>query len=1261
LIIVLSLIAPVQVFALFDQSRESRRPEFIANELVVQLSADASTDIRGALVQGFRARNARRGAADLDAICARHGTRRIRRAIRQLDDGTGRVTRTSGQLIEKSRRDYPRRASRAKPERVSLTSARSSLERFIIFEFSEGYDRAALEAIATEFAANELVVTAELNYLAKISAIPFPSASYVPNDPYVSPDGVNWAEGAFGQSFPDLFGLRNTRAVEAWQAADTNADGTFGAGETAPGEGIVVAVVDSGLDINHWDIAANVFINPGEIAGNGIDDDLNGFVDDINGWNFDLNSNDVSDLSGHGTHVAGTIAAVADNYLGIVGVAPFAKIMPIRAFNEYGVGTCTAVANSLTYAVANGADVISNSWGSPSCSVIQDAFDAAEASGVLSIAASGNNGLGAAQFPSSLETVVAVAALDSEKAPATFSNIGEGVEIAAPGVSVLSLSANWGSNVIWRENPSFRVNRNFMVISGTSMACPHVSGVAALMMSADPSATAENIRVRLATGADTAALATFDAMNLGAGHVDALASLDSPIEPYLRVTALATTDFDSGQMGEILFTVTNFGSAAANVSLDATILDQSGSSVIGALARGESTQSGPISFFVFPSPLGTTITGTVDLTNEVTGLSTQSLIHVYAMLEELPTTTPIGGVPIFVDTTLPLKYVATDFSGDGLVDLAAGRTLHFMALYKGQMDGSFEFSGGATPHTTPLFLDVDGDADLDLIAYFDDESHLFKNDGTGTFTDATAGSGLGVGYGFREGAIIDLEGDGDLDVLGFTLTAVGFKQFVRVFENDGTGHFTDRYSQSGIPDLVTGHIKGSDLQQVAVFDYDLDGDHDVIRVSYSNKELLRLLENDGSGVFSDVTSTVFPDVPLDCGGHCWDQPYSTAAPASFALGDYDNDLDIDIFIPGMVNLGAIPPEDRDAVVLLNNNGDGTFSNVTATAGNFNDYYFFAGNWGTTFADIDNDGDLDLYFGLENTLALPVDGRTRVDVNMLFENLGDGTFYRMDDSKVAEPLSQLRAMMTALADFEGNGMIDFFAGGSIPFGQRGGLLRNLVTEPSWMEFRLTGSSSNTMAIGAQVKLADAGSSKLRIVHQGPLDPGLVHFGLGGSAATSDTIDGTVVEWPSGISQAIINVRGNRVRRIYEAVANACAPGDDDDADGVCNSYDNCRYEENGPYDAANQLDVDLDGFGNACDADVNNDGMTSAVDFAPFLPSYESSIGDPQYDQEVDFNGDGSVDDIDYDIFLYYFSGQITPVSGLACADPTGATAPCTAG
>jgi subtilisin family serine protease/subtilisin-like proprotein convertase family protein len=265
----------------------------------------------------------------------------------------------------------------------------------------------------------------------------------------------------------DLWGLFDTHginAVDAWQAS-TDA------------QQVVVAVIDSGVDTNHPDLAGRIWINPGEIAGNGIDDDSNGYVDDIHGWDFVEDDAVPNDDNGHGTHVAGTIAAVRDNGVGIAGVADNARIMALRFLNASGSGYTSDALAALEYAIDNGAPISNNSWGGGGYSGAMATMLDAVVGSHLFVAAAGNSGQNidtSPQYPAAYpqDNILSVAAHDSSGQLASFSNYGvNSVDISAPGVSILSSVPGTG----------------YSSFNGTSMASPHAAGVAALVLGSDPS------------------------------------------------------------------------------------------------------------------------------------------------------------------------------------------------------------------------------------------------------------------------------------------------------------------------------------------------------------------------------------------------------------------------------------------------------------------------------------------------------------------------------------------------------------------------------------------------------------------------------------------------------------------------------------------------------------------------------------------------------------------------------------------------------
>jgi len=257
-----------------------------------------------------------------------------------------------------------------------------------------------------------------------------------------------------------FWGLDRLGAPEAWAAGYT-------------GSGITVAVIDTGVDYTHSDLDGNIWINSGEIAGNGIDDDGNGFIDDVRGWNFDANTNNVMDDNSHGTHVAGTIAG-ENNGTGITGVAYNARIMAVKVLNGSGSGTLSAVANGIRYAANNGAKVINLSLGGGGSTELLDAVSYATSRGAVVVMAAGNESAAIPSAPGSYAQYygLTVGAIDSSGNLASFSNRAGSTTldyVTAAGVNVYSTVPGNG----------------YASYSGTSMATPHIAGAMALLQQAN--------------------------------------------------------------------------------------------------------------------------------------------------------------------------------------------------------------------------------------------------------------------------------------------------------------------------------------------------------------------------------------------------------------------------------------------------------------------------------------------------------------------------------------------------------------------------------------------------------------------------------------------------------------------------------------------------------------------------------------------------------------------------------------------------------
>lgn len=345
---------------------------------------------------------------------------------------------------------------------------------------------------------NPLVEQVEYNYEVRIAL--------TPNDP----------------SFSALWGLNNVGQTGGTPNADINAPEAW---DQATGNGsVVVAVIDTGVDYTHPDLAANVWTNPGEIPGNGLDDDGNGYVDDVYGYDFyNFDANPMDD-HGHGTHVAGTIAAVGNNGVGVAGVTWNARIMAVKFLGGGGGGSTSGAISAVLYAANMGAKVLNNSWGGGGFSqALLDAIRTADQAGALFVAAAGNNGTNndtAPHYPSNYDApnVVSVAATDHNDLRAGFSNFGaQSVDLGAPGASIFSTVPPTGSACC--SNPS-----GYMYLSGTSMATPHVAGAAALLMSRFPGSNHYQARDRLLSMAQP--IPALAGITVTGGRLNVLAAME---------------------------------------------------------------------------------------------------------------------------------------------------------------------------------------------------------------------------------------------------------------------------------------------------------------------------------------------------------------------------------------------------------------------------------------------------------------------------------------------------------------------------------------------------------------------------------------------------------------------------------------------------------------------------------------------------------------------------------------------------------------
>jgi subtilisin family serine protease len=290
--------------------------------------------------------------------------------------------------------------------------------------------------------------------------------------------------------------------------------------------GTIVAVIDSGIDVHHPDLAGRLWTNPREIAGNFADDDANGFTDDIHGWSFLDNTANLSDDAGHGSHVAGIIGAASNNGIGVTGVDWHARLMILKFIDSAGNGALSDAVRAIHYAIANGARVINASWGGSTPSkALNDAIRAALNQNVVFVTAAGNEAANNdvyRSYPASyrMANVLVVAAANQAGQLAGFSNFGrKTVDLAAPGVDIRSTLSGGG----------------YGTISGTSMAAPFVTGVVSLLVSQNPGASAAGLVKRVV--GTTRPLASLSTRTISGGLVDAAAALNPNVPTRSLVPA----------------------------------------------------------------------------------------------------------------------------------------------------------------------------------------------------------------------------------------------------------------------------------------------------------------------------------------------------------------------------------------------------------------------------------------------------------------------------------------------------------------------------------------------------------------------------------------------------------------------------------------------------------------------------------------------------------------------------------------------------
>ncbi|MCE9629927.1 MAG: S8 family serine peptidase [Planctomycetia bacterium] len=558
---------------------------------------------------------------------------------------------------------------------------------------------------------------------------------------YVEPDAVITTSAIPNDpSLRQLWGLNNTAQTGGVADADIDAPEAW---DVATGSrSVVVAIIDTGIDYRHTDLAANVWRNPGEVAGDRIDNDGNGFIDDVYGWDFVNNDADPFDDYGHGTHVAGTIGAVGNNGVGVAGVNWQVSMMGLKFLGADGSGSTSGAIAAINYATRMrrdfGVNIVAtnNSWGGGGPSTaLRDAIAAGEGAGILCIAAAGNEANdndSMASYPANYASI-AVAATDASNRLASFSSYGATtVDVAAPGVSVYSTTPN----------------NTYASYSGTSMATPHVTGLVALLAAANPQATATQIRSAiLSTAVPVASLAgkvaTGGLINARAA-LDALGGTTSPEPPAPPPTTPAPVAdvidvSPDPRTTAVSGVVVQFSTAVAGFDVGDLSLTRDGSAV--SLAGVTVSTTDNVRWTVDGLATATTTAGTHVLTVVATGSGITSID---------------GGVPLAAsasDTWVTQAAAIVD-AGDTLSSAAVVSTTSGELRLSGRIgDGSFgardvdmyrvRLAAGQT-----LVIDIDA-ASLSGGSTLDSYLRLFNSSGKEVARNDDSGGSLDSFLSYR--------------------------------------------------------------------------------------------------------------------------------------------------------------------------------------------------------------------------------------------------------------------------------------------------------------------------------------------------------------------------------------------------------------------------------------------------------------------------------------------------------------------------------
>jgi len=636
--------------------------------------------------------------------------------------------------------------------------------------------------------------------------------STVPNDP----------------RFNELWGMYNTGAGGGKARADIHAPEAWDLGTGS--KDIIVAVIDTGVDYTHPDLAPNMWVNEAEKNGTtGVDDDGNGYVDDIYGYDFCNNDGNPMDDFFHGTHCAGTIGAVGNNTLGVAGVCWNVKIMALKFLSSSGSGYTSDAIKCIDYAKKMGAKIASNSWGGGGYSqALKDAIDAAGAAGMLFVAAAGNSGTNndtTPTYPGSYTSsnVISVMATDKTDSKAYFSCYGlNSVDVGAPGVNITSTFPTYMTAAMSAHSFS----TYYGTISGTSMATPHVAGACALIWSRDPLLSASEVKNVLFNSVDKVpAFATLCSTGGRINVYNALLSVTG--QTHINIVndsyscsdqvEIRLIDSDLAGLNTQDITVSTDGGDSETLTLDATAQNNPAGIFEGTI----STAGDPLAVGdgVLQVADGQTITATYQDVNDSNGnpatlTDTASVDCVAPVISGVTADVSVCGATVTFETDEPaIAVLKCDRLG------CNGETYEIVVNESGlDTTHSIEITAELAPETDYYFrIEATDDVNNTVIDTNDGSCFSFHTPaspftGSGTFADpyqiSTAEQMNSIGlYPCRWSKYFKLMADLDLSAYtGDQFNIIGSyaddKPFTGVFDGNARKISNFTYNSSGVDDAA---------------------------------------------------------------------------------------------------------------------------------------------------------------------------------------------------------------------------------------------------------------------------------------------------------------------------------------------------------------------------------------------------------------------------------------------------------------------------